>query len=349
MRNDSMRRAFLIFFAALTILFIAIAWPFAKAAFLAFTFAMIFSPLYTFLLKKMRLHRYLASLATTLVICACVIAPLAVLSAVFITKIAHFLQEISSQLGQGSLAATFTPLIESAHEWLVRIVGSAPSVEDIRAAIVDGIAVLGKKLYEFSPRVLSTTVTVTANFLFMLLFLVVFLAEGSVLHVWLKETTPLSKEHWDELLRDVRIMISSSIAAALLIAFVQGSLMGIGFWVVGFSQPYGWWLIAIIMSVIPVIGAVSCYLTASVVLMSTGQTNAGLAFLVFGFGIVSTVDNFIRPLIVRGSTRVHPLLLFVTLIGAVRLMGPIGLLVGPVLLSIFLASLRIYRREFASK
>lgn len=106
MHTDSMRRAFLKFFAALTVVFIVIAWPFAKAAFLAFTFAMIFAPLYTFLLKKLRPHRYVASLATTLVICACVIAPLAVVSAVFIMKIAHFLQEISSQLGQGTLAAT---------------------------------------------------------------------------------------------------------------------------------------------------------------------------------------------------------------------------------------------------
>ncbi|RPI91190.1 MAG: AI-2E family transporter, partial [Spirochaetales bacterium] len=235
MHNDSMRRAFLIFFAALTVVFVAIAWPFAKAAFLAFTFAMIFAPLYTFLLKKLRLHRYLASLATTLVICACVIAPLAVVGAVFITKIAHFLQEISSELGQGTLAATFTPLIESAHEWLLRIAGSAPSVEDIRAAVIDGIALIGKELYEFSPRVLSTTVTVTANFIFMLLFLVVFLAEGSMLLSWLKETTPLSNEHWDELLHDVRIMISSSIAAALIIALVQGSLMGVGFWIIGFN------------------------------------------------------------------------------------------------------------------
>lgn len=232
---------------------------------------------------------------------------------------------------------------------MLRIAGSTPSVEDIRAAVIDGIALIGKEHYEFSPRVLSTTVTVTANFLFMLLFLVVFLAEGSMLLSWLKEITPLSKEHWNELLSDVRIMISSSIAAALNIAFVQGSLMGMGFWIVGFNQLYGWRLIAIIMSAIPVVGAMSCYITASILLMSAEEMKAGLVSMFFGLGIVSTVDNFIRPFIVRGSTRVNPVLLFVTLIGSVKLMGPIGLLVGPVILSIFLASLCIYRREFATK
>ena len=348
MHSLTTKRAFLIFFAALTILFVAIMWPFAKSAFLAFTLAVIFAPLYRFALKTFRRHRYIAAVFTSLIIVACVILPLSAIAAIFITKIDGLLREIISQFGQGSFAASFNTMVDAVHDLIDKLAGSAPAAEDIKTAIINTVEVIGRKLYQLSPRVFSTTASVMASFLFMFIFLIVFLAEGSMLDQWLKGTVPLSRAHWEELARDVRLMITSSIGAAVIIALVQGSLMGMGFWMVGFKQAFGWWLVAIIMSIIPVVGAMSCYIIASVALMSSGRLEAGIGFLVFGFAIISTVDNIIRPFIVRGSSYIHPLLLFIALIGSVKLMGPMGLLVGPVLLSVFLASLRIYRREFAS-
>lgn len=346
MQPESMRKAFLVLFMAMTASFVVITWPFAKAAFLAFTLAVIFFPLHRLAIEKLRFPRYLAAAATTLVVGICVILPLVVLIGVVVTQIGHFLQEIAARVEGGSVSDAMGQLFAAVHDWIGRLWGQAPSIEEIRSAVMGGLAEAGRKFYEFSPRFLSTTVSIVVNFLLMLLFLVVFLAEGGQLFDWLMETTPLATEHRRELARDVRRTITTSIAAAVIIAVVQGTLLGLGFWVAGFDQPYGWALVAAILSLIPVVGASSCYLTSTAFLLASGNVRGAILFFLYGIVIVSGVDNVLRPFIVRGTARVHPLLLFIVLIGAVKIFGPIGLLVGPVLLSIFLATLRIYRREF---
>lgn len=346
MRPQTMRNAFLVLFAILTLVFVIVTWPFAKAAFLAFTLAIIFFPLHRLGIERLKFPRYLSAVITMLVVSVCVIFPLVVLGTVVVTKIGYFLQGIVSQSEVASLMETIKPLLVSVSGWIERVVGSAPSVDDLQAALLEIFKESGRKFYEFSPRVLSTTVSLLVNFLLTLLFLVVFLAEGGALYEWLMETTPLSADHRRVLARDVRLAITSSIAAALITAMVQGALLGAGFWLAGFNQPYGWGLVAAILCLIPVVGAASCYVTASALLLSAGRHEAAIIFLIFGFGIVSFIDNVIRAIVVRGTAKMHPLLLFVTLIGAVRLLGPIGLLVGPVFLAIFLTSIRIYRREF---
>ncbi|OGQ45157.1 MAG: hypothetical protein A3I05_04965 [Deltaproteobacteria bacterium RIFCSPLOWO2_02_FULL_44_10] len=349
MSTSKMQTAFLVFFAALTLLFLALLWPFAKPAFLALTLTIVFAPLYRFILHKCRLHRYLASVLTTLIIAACVLIPLIVLGTVLVTHVGSFLQNISYQLAQGSFSDVFQPILQTLSQWIERLTGTAPFRVDLEQEIFKVLQGLGKSIYNFSPRVLLTTFSIIFNFFLILLFLVVFFAEGVQLHKWLMEASPLSSLHLEKMLTEMRLTITTSLTASLLIAVVQGSLLGLGFWIVGFNHPYSWWPIAIILSVIPIIGAVSCYITASLILLATGQTEWSIAFFVYGVAIVSSVDNIIRPFLVRGTTRIHPVLLFVTLIGAAKLFGPIGIIVGPVLLSIFLAAVRIYRLEFAAE
>lgn len=341
------RLGFLLLFAALVVLIGVIAWPFVTAAFLAFTLSILFAPFYRFALEKCRLHRYVASIATTIVISVCVLLPLAVMGTIVITQAGHFLQGFITQAEVGSLADSIGTYLAGIHHSVENLIGQAPPLDDVRGAIFGALKTGAEKLYQFSPRVLSTTLSVVGNFFLTLLLLIVFFAEGARLVEFMREIVPISSDHWRELSNEVRITIASSLSAALITSIAQGSLLGLGFWAAGFHQPYGWWLVAIILSLIPVIGAASCYLTATFLLLSMGNTKAAIIFLLYGFGVVSTIDNVIRSIVVRSTVRIHPVLLFLILIGAVNLVGPIGIVAGPVLLSIFLASLRIYRREFA--
>ncbi|HPM41284.1 MAG TPA: AI-2E family transporter, partial [bacterium] len=266
-----MRKAFLVLFAAMTALFVVICWPFAKPAFLAFTLAVIFHPLQRFAAGKLKLPRYIAAVLTTAVVAVCVIFPLAVLVGVVVTQAGHFLQGASAEVQSGSFSDSLGQLILGLHDWIERLWGSAPPIEELKASLMSGMQEAARWLYEFSPRVLVTTLSVLVNFVLMLLFLVVFLAEGTRLYSFVMESTPLSDSHRVELARDVRLTIVTSIAAAVIIAVVQGGLLGMGFWVAGFSQPIGWGLIAMILSVIPVIGASSCYVAATLLLLAAGN------------------------------------------------------------------------------
>lgn len=348
MKSNFMKIAFLVFFAALTSIFIAIAWPFAKAAFLAFTLAIVFSPLQARICRWCKGRDYIAAFLTTLIVGICVIMPLGVVGSMGATKAGYFLNNVVSRVEAGSLAQTFDEMLTSVNGWVEGVTGSSPPVEEFRQTILGGLKAAGTKFYELSPRFIKSVLSIAANFILMFLFLVVFFAEGRSIKNWFRDTAPLSHAHWDELANDVRTTIVTSIGAAMLIALTQGTLLGIGYWIAGFEEPYGWWLISVIACLIPVVGATSCYVIASIVLFAAGNMKGGIIFMIYGFGFVSSIDNLIRPLVIRGTSRMHPVLLFVTLIGAVRLFGLIGLLIGPVLLSVFLASLRIYRREFAN-
>lgn len=278
----------------------------------------------------------------------CVLLPVALLFGILVTKMSAFLQTTAVQAEGGQILNSLSEVLVSARNWVENMTGSAPPIEDLKAAIFTSLKEAGKKFYELSPRMLSTTLSIVANFFLTLLFLTVFFVEGAKFYSWFMGTSPLSAEHRSEFAREVRITITTSILAVVVTAIVQGGLLGLGFWFAGFNEPYGWGLVAAILCIIPVVGASSCYLTASIILFSIGDVYGALIFLVFGFVIVSGVDNIIRILLIRGTVRMHPLLLFVVLIGSMKFMGPIGLLVGPVFLAIFLSAIRIYRREFAA-
>ncbi len=343
-----MRQVFLVLLAVLTTAFIVVTWPFVQAAFVAATLAIIFWPLQRFLERHVGGHRTPAAVLSTLAIGLCVILPLAVMGSIIATKIGTFLQTVSAQLQGDQLSTAAREVVVWFRDWIERFGGSAPLAQEIQSALVAALRTAGNRLTEASPRVLSGTLLFIANFFVMFVFLFVFLAEGRRLSTWAEETVPLKKAHWREIARNVRIAITTSLVALIAIGVVQGSLLGIGFWIVGFEYAAGWWLVAMIVCIVPVVGAASTYLVASAVLYATGRPIAALLFLAFGVGIVSQVDLLIRSFVIRGSSRIHPVLLFVTLIGAVRLVGPIGVIAGPVLLVIFLAALRIYRREFAT-
>ena len=347
MSPQSKRVAFLIFFAVLTVLFLLIARPFAKAALLGATLAIVFSPLHQIFFKGRQQFRYGTAFVTMLLVGACVILPVGVLGVVVVTKAGAFLQLVATQVETGLFSEKLALMFGTFRDGVEQLTGVSLSATELQQTVLKMLKMTGQGFYEFSPRMILRTASFIGNFFLMFLFLFVFLAEGNRLGDWLEETLPLSTAHWRELARDMRQIITSSLGASFFTGIAQGALLGLGFWVAGFQEPFDWGLVAMLACMIPMIGAASCYFTAALLLMTIGNLQGAILFLLYGVGVVSTVDNVIRTFLVRGSGKIHPMLLFVTLVGGVRLMGSIGLLAGPLILAAFLASIRIYRREFA--
>jgi len=132
----------------------------------------------------------------------------------------------------------------------------------------------------------------------------------------------------------------------VLTACAQGLLIGIGYWIAGISNPAVWGALAIGVTLIPVIGGPVMYVPPAAALIIGGHFYSGLFLLLFGVGIVSTVDNVIKPLAMRGKVNVHPVLLALALVGGTFWLGTAGIIVGPVVVALMLAMIRIYRKEF---
>ena len=342
------RAAFIIFFIILVAAFLYMASPLMTPAFIAFILAIVFHPVYQRLERLFRGSRYVAAVSGAFLCFAVILVPLALVVTLLSFRVVEFAMKLVEQIQAGNLGLFIDKAGAAINGWLATFPGGDTFVLNLREAILEGLKAVANFLYQYSPQVLSSTASIALNLVLIGIFLVVFFAEGSRIFAWLLKILPLSAVHQQEISREIRVMISALLLGMIGTALMQGLLLGLGFWVAGFSNALMWGLIAILAAFIPIVGAASCYIGATAALAAMGRWDAAALFLLFGIGIVSSVDNVLRPLVMRGKVHVHPVLLFVALLGGVRAFGPIGVIFGPVLLAVFLASLRIYQREFAS-
>jgi predicted PurR-regulated permease PerM len=179
-------------------------------------------------------------------------------------------------------------------------------------------------------------------FLLMLFFL---LRDGSRLRAELRPVSPFSEEQERLIFEHLDRTIKGALQAVVVVPVAQGILAGIGFMLFGVPSPFVWGTAVILAATVPLVGSPLGWIPACVDLLVQGRTGAALGLLVFGTVIVSGSDNVIKPLLLRGSARIHPLLGFLSIIGGVLAFGVFGFLIGPVVLSLVLSAIRIYRLD----
>ena len=134
-----------------------------------------------------------------------------------------------------------------------------------------------------------------------------------------------------------------------LIAFAQGLIGLIGYLIIGVKEPFFWFGVTCIAAMLPVIGAALAYIPLAIIFFANNQTGQGIAMLVFGFGIIGTIDNVLRFTLLKKIGNVHPLTTVFGVIIGLSLFGFIGLIFGPLLISLFMLLLKIYSSEFITK
>jgi predicted PurR-regulated permease PerM len=113
----------------------------------------------------------------------------------------------------------------------------------------------------------------------------------------------------------------------------------------GVPSPFVWGTAVILAATVPLVGSPLGWMPACVYLLLMGRTGPALGLLAYSTVIVSGSDNVIKPLVLRGSARIHPLLGFLSIVGGVLAFGVFGFLIGPVVLSLVLSAIRIYRLD----
>jgi len=126
------------------------------------------------------------------------------------------------------------------------------------------------------------------------------------------------------------------------VALMQGMLGGVLFAIMGISSPVFWGAVMAFLSLLPFVGAFIVYVPAGIVLMLTGSMIKGIIVIAVGIGILSQIDNFVRPMLISGRTSIHPLLLFFSILGGISLFGLLGLVVGPIVAACLVILLKVF-------
>lgn len=211
----------------------------------------------------------------------------------------------------------------------------------------------GKTMSELSawaaqtlPQLLGATfnsITTGAVMYFILYFMLI---EGRKVETSLHEWLPLKDENLLLLRRETNSLVYSNAIGIPLIALLQGAIAFVGYLALGVNDPVFWFVVTCIASMMPVVGATLAYVPVAILLFAAGMNVKGIIMLVWGFGVVSTVDSIFRFWLQKRIGDVHPLITAFGVILGLSLFGFIGLIFGPILISIFLLLIRIYSNEF---
>jgi predicted PurR-regulated permease PerM len=166
--------------------------------------------------------------------------------------------------------------------------------------------------------------------------------------VWLdaRPYIPFSEENTEKLGRRFKDVTVSTVIGTGVVAAIQGALLGFAFWVAGLPNGLFWGVVTMAFAILPVVGSGLIWGPAAIVLYMQGRPVAAILLFVWGAIIVGSVDNFIRPLIYRRFSTIHPLITLIGAIGGVAHFGLLGLLIGPLALSYLFELIRMYREEF---
>lgn len=142
---------------------------------------------------------------------------------------------------------------------------------------------------------------------------------------------------------ELRNMTYSNVLGQGFIAIIQGTLLGIGFLIFGLSDPFFWGIVGIFLSMIPLFGTPFLFVPAGLIAISNGNIGAGIGIILYGYLLVTMIDNFIRMAIGRKIANTHPLITIIGVVIGFPLFGIMGILYGPLLLSLFIILAKIYR------
>jgi predicted PurR-regulated permease PerM len=197
------------------------------------------------------------------------------------------------------------------------------------------------------PQILGATLSSLVAIIVMYFILFFMLTQGRWMESKFYEWAPLKDENLLLLRKDLNKMVLSNAIGIPLIAFLQGVVGLIGYLLIGVPEPLFWFVITAFTALLPVVGAALAYIPLSLLLFASGDTVRGFIVLGFGLGVIGSVDNIFRFWLAKKLGDVHPLITVFGVIIGVNMFGFIGIIFGPILISLFLIMIRIYANEFS--
>ncbi len=307
-------------------------WFFLSAFLGAVTFYVIMRERMFYLTEKKGWRHSSAAWVLMLLSFFVILMPIGVLGNILYSKISYVVTHSSEMIN--SLKST-----------------AAHVKQKIGYQLIDPNAIdrLGPKIAELLPKVLGVTVntiTLISSMYFILYFMLV---NGRRMEEDLYEYIPLKDGNVELIGSEVKTMVISNVIGIPLIALIQGVVGLIGYLIIGIPEPFLWFVATSTAAMMPVVGAGLIYIPLTIMMFAQGHTGKGIAMAIWGFGFIGLVDNLFRFILNKKLGNIHPLITIFGVIVGIQLFGFIGLIFGPLLISMFILSLRIYSSEFIVK
>lgn len=329
--------------AALLFVFVPMLKMFFIPLILACTFVSLFFPLYKAMLKIFRRNRGISALACCVVLVLVFVIPLYFLGYLVTHQLLTLYRDVEPTIrafARGEPTGFISrfegnPLFV----WLTRfdIDWQNATISALKAAG----AAIGKMVNKTSLGALEIIVG-----LFVTLFIMFYLfMDGERIVKKFRELLPLRKNYQDMIISRFILVSRATLKGTLVIASIQGSLGAVILLIVGVKTWILWGVVMIALGLIPMMGAWIVLVPSGIIRMAMGNVWEGIVILALSFGVVSTIDNILRPRLVGQNARMHDLLIFFSTIGGLAMFGPVGVITGPVIMAFFVSITEICMME----
>lgn len=190
--------------------------------------------------------------------------------------------------------------------------------------------------------IFTATISALLLFFIMLVSLFYMLKDGPGFIQKLIQLCPLPKIQSELIIKKLAMSIRSVVLGTLGIALIQGALTAIGLAIFGISQPILWGSVAAICALIPYFGTSFVFIGAVLDALLSHSYGAALGLTIWGVFIVGLIDNFLMPYLISAGDESHPFAILISVLGGIIFFGPMGFLVGPVFLTLFVVLLELY-------
>jgi predicted PurR-regulated permease PerM len=339
MNNSSkMAQALLILVILAAVLLYAL-YPYINAFFGAFILYVVFKPLYKFMVRK-RVNKSLAAFTIIILTFVLILIPLYFLLTIIIVQIQSVLFDtdtlvmhmanINTYIDQLNLVSL--PFEINVEEKVTEVVTAAANYFSV--LLINAVQSIGQRMIEF------------IIMYFLLYYLL--LSTGSEYSAKLTNAIPFCRKNTKILMDEFSKIINATLISSGIIAIIQGAMLTITFLLLGVEGAFLWGFITMILSFLPVVGAPVVWIPATIIQLAQQDYFTAVGIFIGG-SILSSIDNFLRPVIQNKVGKIHPLESLIGVIIGLNLFGLLGIIIGPLLISYVVLMAKMFNEEYLSE
>ena len=348
MQNKVGYKFFLIFLLCALVLFLRLFWTYVSALVLALLITSVSYPMYSWVKRLFKGRENAASSFMIFFLLLVLGIPFGWFVGTLSNEAFDFYNRTSSSVSLKQIQQT----LDSDSIWAQRIrkIGKMAGMELTPDKLKNLAAALGKKvglfLYNQISSVASNLLSFFIHFFLMMLTIYYLFRDGWRLKRYIAELLPVPKSQLEKVVGKFQEMGKAVIIGNGLSGIVQGVLGGFGFFFFGLGSPFLWGTVLALMAFLPIIGASVIFVPAAAILMLQGEVGAGIGFLVYNLFYSSIIEYLIKPRMIGKGMQMNSLLVFIGIIGGIKLFGILGIIYGPLIITIFLTLAEIYKLEY---
>jgi predicted PurR-regulated permease PerM len=344
MPSARVERAALIVLVVLSLILLALViYPFASALFIAAVLAAALTPWTERLAARLRGRRQLAAGIVTLGVLLLLVVPLAAVGISLGGEVVAGVGYVRDTLRSEGVTGLINDLPAPLRTLIEKIVDQIPGGE---ARIQDLSDTQGGRAARVVSGFLGATTRAIVQTVMMLIALFFLLIDGPALVEWLTDVAPLKKSHVRELMAEFRKVTVAVLVSTVATAAIQAGVALVGYLIAGVPHWMFFTFVTFVMAFVPAVGAGGAGLAAAALVFFSGNTYRALFLAVWALVAVGLSDNIVKPYLIRGGVSIHGAVVFFALLGGLSAFGPVGLLLGPLIVALFLSVVRIVRSEY---